>query len=72
MGSQQRVEIESEAWYRAIAEGRVLPSSDASGGLVRSGRGDNGVAVVSGRLAGDPAYGPAEPRDGWAAGACSF
>jgi hypothetical protein len=27
MGSQY-VEVESEAWYRAIAEGRLLPVSD--------------------------------------------
>lgn len=30
MGSE-RFEIESEAWYRAVAEGRLVPTSDWGG-----------------------------------------
>ena len=33
----QRLEVESEAWYRAIAEGRLAPVSDP-GDLPRYGR----------------------------------
>jgi hypothetical protein len=31
MGSQ-RIEFESEAWYRAVAEGRLAPVSDGRNG----------------------------------------
>ena len=30
----ERLEVESEAWYRAIAEGRLAPVSDRTGGQV--------------------------------------
>ena len=33
MGSQ-RFEVESEAWYRAIAEGRLAPVSDQCAGRI--------------------------------------
>jgi hypothetical protein len=33
---QQRLEIESEAWYRAVAEGRLTPASDLAPGLAAS------------------------------------
>jgi hypothetical protein len=33
MGSQ-RFEVESEAWHRAVAEGRIVAVSDKNGGLV--------------------------------------
>ena len=34
MGSE-RFEVESEAWYRAVAEGRLVPVSDGGGEQTR-------------------------------------
>jgi hypothetical protein len=31
----QRFEVESEAWHRAVAEGRIIAVSDRNGGQVR-------------------------------------
>lgn len=48
MGSQ-RVEFESEAWYRAIAEGRMLPVSDLNNGSFGHRSGHDEVAVAGRR-----------------------
>jgi hypothetical protein len=47
----KRFEVESEAWYRAIAEGRLSPGSDRYG-VAPQPRPD-------GKVAGTPIYPPA-------------
>ncbi len=48
MGSQH-VEVESEAWYRAIAEGRLAPVSDRYVGQTWPPAGAGGAATGAGR-----------------------
>jgi len=48
MGSQ-RVEFESEAWYRAVAEGRMRPVSDLGSRSFGPRWGHDGVALVGRR-----------------------
>ena len=45
---EQRLEIESEAWYRAVAEGRLSAASDLAQGQAPLVAQPQGAAAVTG------------------------